>query len=352
MRASAVEAGDGPADAVPAASTRRQPSFWRSVVAVAATALLMLVVDYAVSSATIVALFSGSLPGIAITVVVGFLVLSGSVIAVCAAITGRRTIVGAVAVTALLTAVGAYGFATGILSPLPMQVDVLRHLAVCGMSAAALGVFLGPWPLRLLGAAAAAGLIALLLLTPTPAETATAERAQQRVDDLDAARSAFLASARFPLVTDLPGWSTVEVRATGSDAATWMRSDSGAVARVIVQWDVPNPDPHAPCNLIGGPGLDWDRGFEEFPSWCVRTGDQWARADGTAVYVLDAGTALWIIGLDGYDAERVGGTTAADAEDIALLIPSLHPMARTDVETHILPTYDGINSPEVRLPGF
>jgi hypothetical protein len=336
-------------EALPSRTTR---SYWRSLTVVALTIPAMLLVDYGVSYASVVAMVADSLPLLIVAIVVGFVLLAASIIALSKIFLGRLSILGAAVTTGFLAWAGAFGFLNGVLHPLALQEGVLLHVAVCGMSALSLGLFLGPWPLRIAGAISMVGLIAGLALTPTPMETAVIERESAEAERVQTVRSEWIDSGRFPLVTDLPGWSNVEVRATGTDAGTWVRSDTGAVAQIITQWDAPPPDPVGPCNFIGGPGLDWDRGVDQLPTWCIRSGNQWARADGSAIYSYDDGTATWMIALGGYEAERVGGSTAATAQDISALFPSLRTMSREEAEHYLLPTFDGMNSPEVRTPGL
>jgi hypothetical protein len=334
------------------ATTTPRTTTGRSLAVIGLTIPLMLLVDYAVSYATVVALFGGNPLFLVAAILIAFAVLATGIAVVSRVFTGRPRILGALVAAGVLACAGAFGLVNGILGPLALQTNALLHVAVCVLCALTLGLFLGPMPLRVAGAVSVVALIVVLALTPTAAETAADEYANAKADRLTEARASWIDSGKFPLVTDLPGWSNVEARATGTDASTWVRSDAGAVARVIIQWNAVAPDPLAPCNFIGGPGLEWDQGSDQLPSWCVRTGDQWARADGSAVYAFDAGTgtAMWIMAFGGYDAERVGGTTAATAEDIAALIPSLQPMSREDAERHLLPTFDGMDSPEVQLP--
>lgn len=339
-----VDGGRAPARAT-------HPS-WRSLAVIVGTTVVMLVMDYGVSYATVVALVSGSIALIIGAVVTGFVLLVLLVATLSKVLTGKPTILGAIAAAALLTWAGGFGVVSGVLRPLALQEDALLHVAVCAMAALSLGLFLGPWPLRIAGALSAIGLITLLALGPSPAESAAVERAEAAAEELDAARAQWLASGRFPLVTDLPGWSNVEVRATGSDAETWVRSEAGAVARIITQWDTPAPDALAPCNFIGGPALEWDRGHGQLPTWCINSGNRWERSDGSAVFVFDEGTTTWITAHGGYEAERVGGTEPASAQDIAALFGSLRTMSHEDAERYLLPTFDGINSPEVRAPGL
>ncbi|MGH3689588.1 MAG: hypothetical protein ACRDT7_05480 [Microbacterium sp.] len=329
-----------------------QTTAGRSLAVIGLTIPLMLLIDYAVSYATVVALFGG-LPFVLIAaILIAFAVLAAGIALLSKAVTGEPTILGAIVAAGVLMCAGAFGLLTGILGPMALQTDALLHVAVCALAALTLGLFLGPMPLRVAGGVSVVALVAVLALVPTPTETAAVDRANTETDRLAEVKASWIESGKFPLVTDLPGWSNVEVRATGTDAGTWVRSDTGSVARVIVQWNSVGPDPLAPCNFIGGPGLEWDRGSDQLPSWCVRTGDQWSRSDGSAVYTYDAGTGTttWIMAFGGYDAERVGGSTAATAEDIAALIPSLHPMSRDDAERYLLPTFDGIDSPEVQTP--
>lgn len=332
----------------PARSTR---SYWRSLAVIGLTVPVMLLIDYGVSYATVAALFSGSIALVIGTVVIGFMVLVALIVIVSRVFTGKLAVPGAAAVAILLTWAGAFGFLNGVLRPLALREDALLHVAVCGMAALALGLFLGPWPLRVTGALSAVGLITFLVLAPTPTETATIAHEKAEADEKVAARSEWFDSGRFPLVTDLPGWSNVEVRATGSDAETWVRNETGAVAHIITQWDTLPPDPLAPCNFISGPGLEWDRGFDQLPTWCLHSGNLWERSDGSAIFLFNAGTTTRITAHGGYAAERVGGSTAASANEISALFASLRTMSREDVEQYLLPTFDGINSPEVRIPG-
>jgi hypothetical protein len=247
-------------------TTARPTRFsWRPLAVIAGTVPVMLIVDYGVSYATVAALFSGSVALIVGAVLIGFVVLVSLVVALSKVLTGNFAILGAIAAATLLTWAGAFGFLSGILRPLALQEDVLLHVAVCGMAALTLGLFLGPWPLRIAGALSAAGLVTLLVVTPTPAETAAVEQEKSAAEELDAARSQWLNSGRFPLVTDLPGWSNVEVRATGSDAGTWVRSDAGAVAQIITQWDAPEPDPLAPATSSAALGLNGIEGTSNSP---------------------------------------------------------------------------------------
>lgn len=338
--------------AVAEPSTAPRTTTGRSLAVIGLTIPLMLLVDYAVSYATVVALFGASPLFLVAAILIAFAVLATGIAVLSKVFTGRPAVLGTLVAAGVLACAGAFGLVNGILGPLALQMNALLHVAVCVLCALTLGLFLGPMPLRVIGALSAAGLIAVLALTPTAAETAAVEHANAESDRLADGKASWIDSGKFPLVTDLPGWSNVETRATGTDASTWVRSDTGAVARVIIQWNAVGPDPLAPCNFIGGPGLEWDQGVDQLPSWCVRSGDQWSRSDGSAVYVFDAGTGttMWIMAFGGYDAERVGGSGAATAEDIAALIPSLQPMSRHDVERYLLPTFDGIDSPEVQLP--
>lgn len=341
-----------PSESTVVEAPARRTTVGRSLAVIALTIPLMLMVDYAVSYATVVALF-GAFPLVLVAaVLIAFVVLAAGIAVLSKVFTGRAAVLGALVTTGVLACAGAFGFVSGVLSPLVIQTNALLHVAVCALCALILGLFLGPMLLRVVGAVSVVGLVAVLALVPTPTETAAVEHASAEAARRDEVRSSWMESGKFPLVTDLAGWSNVEVRATGTDASTWVRSDTGSVARIIIQWGSVGPDPLAPCNFIGGPGLEWDHGFDQLPSWCVRSGDQWSRSDGSAVYTFDAGTGttMWIMAFGGYDAERVGGSTAASAEDIAALIPSLQPMSRDDAERYLLPTFDGIDSPEVQLP--
>lgn len=126
----------------------------------------MLVADYAVSSVFLFALFSASWPGLLFGVLILAVALAATIATISRALTGRPHVLGALTVTVMITAVGAYAVLTGSLVPMTTQQDWPLHLLVCTLAAGTLGLFLGPWPLRVVGAVSAMALFAAMSLLP------------------------------------------------------------------------------------------------------------------------------------------------------------------------------------------
>jgi hypothetical protein len=326
----------------------------RSLAVIAATALVLVVADYVVSSVTVFALVSGSLPALVIGVLLAACVLTIVLVAVSRVISGRLHVAGAVLVTLTLAVAGGYGFATGNLAPVGTQQNVSLHLLVCALAAGVFGLFLGPWPIRIGGGLAAAALVASLVLMPTAQERAATQYADEQHQAVLEQRDYFRQEGTSPVVTDLEHWSNARLRATGSDAMTWMISDDGAIADVLVTGHVDEAtmDPDAPCTWVQRQG-DYDIPAPgALPSWCVKTETGWARTDGTGISFVRDGTLIGLNTSDEYDIVRLGGTRAATPEEIAALAASLRPMTEAELEKWVLPTYAGLESPEVATDGL
>lgn len=337
------------AAAVPSPSGERVPAR-RNLGLIAAAAVVMLVADYAMSSLVMLGLYA--LPIMLIGVPVTAVLLAAALVALSAAMTGRRNVLGSVAVTLLLAGVGAYGIVSGALTPLTWLPGLPPHLLVCALCALALGVFTGPWPLRAVGAAAVLSVLAVISLAPTSAEVAEAQRAemeaQHRQEDIDS----FLEDGAHPVVTDHEGWSNPRIHPTGASAMTWVRSDAGAVATILVQASVDEPTNDDWCYAIMRPGESDGTTTDALPPWCVETDAGWARADGTGTVSYDDGRLIAVNAASQLDAEQAGGTWPATAEDIATLAGSLRPMTDGELEQHVLPVYDSGDTPVIDAPGL
>ena len=314
----------------------------------------MLVADLAVSSVFVFAVFAGSWPGLLIGVLVVSAGLAATIVTVSRVITGRRRVLGAVTVTVTLAAVGAYAVLNGILAPMTAQQDWSLHLLACTLAAGVLGLFLGPWPLRIIGAVAAAGLITVITVLPTSAERAATQYAESQIQEAQDRVERFRSDGTHPIVTELEGWSNARVRATGGDAMTWMVSDEGAVADVLVTGHVDENamDPIAPCTWISHPGDTEVPAPGALPSWCVKTETGWVRTDGTGFAVVRDSTLIALNPSDEFGVRDAGGTRAATAQEVAALATSLRPMTEAEVETWILPSYGREDSPAVLTPGL
>jgi hypothetical protein len=326
----------------------------RSLGLIIGTALAMLAADYAVSYGVVIALFGGGLVMFAVIPVVA-VALAAVIIGLSKALTGRMNIFGAIVVTLLLAYVGGYGLLNHVLSPAAVQNDLPLHLAICGLSALALGLFLRPWPLRILGVAAGVGVLVLITLLPVIQHIEQEqEYAQSQADVSEEKLEYFEAYGVIPLVTDLDGWSNPLVRATGGDAITWMRSDTGAVADVLVSGNVDEAtiDAHFGCTWIHRDGDSNTPAPDGSYEWCVHTGNQWARPDGTGVAFIRDGTLVTLNAGDDFDIRDTAGARSATAEEVAALFGSLRQMTAAEVDEHIVPVYDGVDTPVIQTPGL
>ncbi len=330
----------------------RSQNALRVVGVIAGTALAMFAADYLASYAIVLAMFGSVV--MLVVIPIAAVGLTAVIVGLSKALTGRLHIPGATAVTVLLGGVGAYGFLNGILDPLPLQTDVPLHLGICALAAVAFGLFLGPTPLRIIGALAAVAVIALISSQPTARDVAQEQYEQTQSDYRKENLEYFRAFGVIPLVTDLDGWSNALVRATGGDALTWMKSDTGAVADVLVSGNVDQATMDAlfGCTWIHREGDSNTQLPDGTYEWCVHTGTQWARPDGTGVAFIRDGTLVTLNAGDDFDIRDTDGQRPATPEEVAALFGSLRPMTTAEVEKNILPVYDGADTPVIETPGL
>lgn len=324
----------------------------QSLAVIGVAAVAMLAADAAVSPLVVIAMFGGLpfLIGIPVVAVMLMLSISGF----SRAVTGRWHVLGAVTATIALAGAGAYGLLTGVLEPLFTQPEWWPHVLVCFLSAGLLGLFLGPVVVRIVGAISAIALIATLVLLPTSADKAAEQHAQNQQQLADEQRDYFLAEGTHPVVTDLVGWANPLVRATGGDAMTWVVSDDGAVADILVTGHVNEATmyPMAPCTWIQRQGDFGTSVNGALPDWCVKTEAGWARADGTGASFVQDGNLIAVNIGDDFDIRDTGGTRPATPEEISALVSSLRPMTDAEIDKWVLPTYAGLDSPVVEAPGL
>ncbi|WP_345800426.1 hypothetical protein AAIB33_13225 [Microbacterium sp. AZCO] len=327
-----------------------RPSAGRSLAVIGITAALMLVADAVVSQLVVFAMFLGVTPLVGIPFVAVLLIVAIALVG--KKLTGKAPVAGAIVVTMLLSALGAYGFLNGILAPITLGGSPVHFLTVA-LSAVALGLFLGPLMLRLLGAAAAVSAVVLPAVQPT-----SADRARAQSEAAAAERDAenlhyFLTEGTFPVVTDLDGWRNARVRATGAAADTWLVSDAGAVATVYASGPVDGSAiGTAACGFLIRPGEADSPTPDAYPDWCVQTDEGWSRSDGTAVaYVIDDDFVVLDIA-DDVEVGELDGTRPASAADIEHLAGTLRPMTRAEVDEYLVDVYRAGDTPAVDTPGL
>ncbi|WP_116648709.1 hypothetical protein [Microbacterium sp. Gd 4-13] len=323
------------------------------MLSITAAAAAMLAADYAMSYAGVMALFGLPFALIALPIVAA--VLAAVVAWVSKAATGRWHVVGAIAVTVLLGTVVIYGFLVGILRPLVLQEDLPLHLAVCALCALTYGLFLGLWPLRILGGAAGVGLVILVSAIPTAAEESALQAAETSEQMASEQLDYYLTSGAYPFITELEGWQNTRVRPTGSEAATWLLSDDGAAAKVIANrlFEETGMDATFPCTMMSRGGDAGPATEGALPEWCVKTETGWERSDGLALAYIEDSRLVVIDTPEEYEAVFLEDSQRpANAQEIAAVAASLRPMTDAEIERWVLPVYDSVNTPEIETPGL
>jgi len=149
-----------------------RPRATRTVAVIVVAAVAMLIADYVGSYVGLVAMFAAPLA--LVVVPLSTVALAAAISGTARGATGHRHVFGPVVSSVLLTGVLIYGLFTGQVPLLPLESNIGLH-ALCAVT---LGLFLGPWPLRVLGVAAAVAVIALVSVQPTNRDIAANQTAE------------------------------------------------------------------------------------------------------------------------------------------------------------------------------
>ena len=313
---------------------------------VVATAVAMLLADLIASYVIVIVAFGQLLALVGIPVIA--VLLAAGISSIAKLITGGWHVAGAVIVTLLLAVLGGYGLLDGNLG---LQLSPAGlHLALIGLCALTFGLFLGPIPMRVLGALAMVGAIVLMALQPTSQQRAEAA-AQAAVEQRQAeALDAFLKQAAFPEVTDLTDWTNARIWAGVFQSTTWLVSSTGAV--VVVGIQAPGDQAkiaNGACYFIQRPGEE-PAGVDVYPDWCLRTDTGLARSDDTGFFFVQDDRFIIVNPGTDQDVQLLGTGHPATAEDIAALMPSLREMTRDEVDRVVVPIFQGDNTPPIDHP--
>ncbi|MET0734239.1 MAG: hypothetical protein ABWY55_01140 [Microbacterium sp.] len=333
----AEEVVPAPAPDGPASPVGTPARYLQALAVFVGATVAMLIADFAVSRLFVIAAFGGGpamLIGIPVVGVLLILVIAG----LMKAITGAYRMPAAITVAVLLGAFGAYGVLSGILDPLIWTGDetFALHVAICALTALALGLFLGPWPLRALGGGAVIAAIVILAVSPTGAEQIAQEAAESEAAQAAERLEYFRTDGTLPVLADLAGWRNARVHAAGSDAMTWVISDDGAVAQLYVAGHAdPAQVGTSPCMFISRPGDAGAASPDVLPDWCLRTATGWSRSDGTGLAFIEGDRLITVNAADEWNVTDAGGTKSATAEDVALLAAHTRTMTLAEAEEHL-----------------
>ncbi|WP_194384577.1 hypothetical protein [Microbacterium luteum] len=331
-------------------------STWHGLGVIVITFAAMVLADLTMSYVLVFAAFGAFLALLIVPVVLA--ILAAVMAAVAKAFTGRRRVPGAIVIAALhtgLCAAGFVGMVGGNLRSFTLGDDAVVHLAVAGLCALGFGLFLGPWPLRILGGAALLAVPILLSALPTDAERIAERAAEEAAQERAVEVERYIADGTPPFITELEGWENVSVRPTGSSAGTTLLSDDDASATVMVEriGSEGDMDPAYPCMRMSRGDGDSPAVDGELPEWCVKTDTGWERADGLAAAYME-GDHLVIVEAAAENSviATTEGWRSATPEEIAALSTTLRPMTDMEIEQWVLPVYDSVRTLDIDTPGL
>ena len=325
------------------APAREQPRPGRELLALGVAFVVLWAALYMAHFGVIVAAF-GAMWGLAVP----FVALGGAVAILsmmARSLTGGLRVGAGIlapfsAVAMLVAAIAHYGQVPMMWVP-ALGVDIVFPV-IAAAATLVWSAFLGPWTLRVLGACAGVGMIAIAasVFTPQPSP----------MDDLTRTPTAEEAFARYSqsvandLSTDAHGTTFAQVASNGSLIVT---ADGGVVK--ISRDSNPRTDDtdRYPCWYIASPNAgveepqagDPELTIADYSDSCVQDKDGWRRVDGLGYahrwdsgYVFVESTPQSQITGYGNDIVRAaGGTHPADAEDVAAVLAALRPLTDDEV---------------------
>ncbi len=269
------------------------------------------------------------LVGIVIVMVLVVVVLA----TIIKAATGRRRVGAAIAVT--LFAGVAQAVALAHFGQIPMMwvqpgLDLV-YPVIAVFGALALGLFLGPWRVRVAGAVAALSIV-VVAVSVFKSEPVGFDPSNGSSPKEELARFTMLNSGT--LVADAPGFEVVRVRRSGAYTA-WEKTPGGGV--VQISYDVRPPDEDVasvyPCWTLryGQMGLKSTDAIEDFADWCVPDDEGWARTDGTGFTRLRDGEYVTVKSADDVNVRFAGAPRTANPADVALALATLRPITEDEM---------------------
>ena len=285
-----------------------------------------------VGMTALMAVLFGALVGL-----VGIVIVMAVVVAVLATIikaaTGRRRVGAAIAVT--LFAGVAQAAALAHFGQIPMMwvspgLDVVYPM-VALFGALTLGLFLGPWWVRVAGAVAVVSLVVVAVpaLRPEPSgiDPNAVRSPEEQLADFSALNSK-------TLVSDAPGFEVVSVQPNDGYTA-WVRTPGGGVVEISYLAELwgDQGDPSYQCWTLvdSNSGLDATDPVEDFAPWCVADGEGWARSDGLGLTQIRDGGMVYVHSSESFDLFLARGSRRATAEEVALVSATLRPITQEEL---------------------
>jgi len=252
-------------------------------------------------------------------------------------VTGSRRIVGPIVATVVTALVGGLAVLTGELTPMIGEpATPAAHLLICAGGALVLGVFLGPWPFRVIGGMAAVSLVAYAGLIAPPLPEDTRQSASGNRDEIEASFESFLDDGTRPLITDDPEWEVAFLDASGGPATSVIVSPVGGATTVVVDntplsgtWDA---DAFACWQLTDRFSIpDTETNYEDWSDVCTITLDGWEASDATAFGWVENGTLIFTVATGPNEFTAVPEAMPASVAEMSELRGMLRPMTKDEM---------------------
>jgi hypothetical protein len=305
---------------------------WRNFAAFALSALILAVALHFALWGAVIGMFGGLL---ALAILLVTVVLATALISVTlSGFTGRRNLPAAI--TATLVAHGAlgiaiFGFGTVPVIWVPPGFDLI-YVLIAVPCTLMLGLFLGGWRTRVIGACGALilaiGSVWILLPEPEPAGLSQAEL--QR----DANFEGYIGGGLFPMVADVPGGRIAAVLPNaGPDQTLNLTADGGVIEVTVDRGPIVSNPAVNPCWYLSDGTVEVTETdtLEDYASWCVRDQDEWRLVDGTGYARMDGGTLIAVKAALDQHVDVAGGNRPASASEVQVAWDTLRLMTEAEV---------------------
>lgn len=135
----------------------------------------------------------------------------------------------------------------------------------------------------------------------------------------------FLATGPYPLVTDIAGWRTTRVTASGGPTESWIVTDAGGVVLVEAGASLTGQFAAYPCWRLVDPYSTPDTSltFADYADRCVPEGAGWRALDGSGVAFVRDESLVIVRATSPADAGWPGASRPASAAEIERIVPRL-----------------------------
>lgn len=307
----------------------------RTVAAIALAFIVFLLADLASTYLLIAAAFGS--PAMLWGIVVVAAVTATFLIFAVTILAGSRRIVGPIVATVVTAITGGLALVMGELTPmLGEPATPAAHFLICAGGALVLGLFLGPWPFRVIGGIAAISVVVYGGLIAPPLPQDNRQPATGNRQEIEANFEYFLDNGTRPLVPDDSDWEVAYLDASGGPATSVIVSPGGRATTVVVDntqlsgtWDA---DAFACWQLTDRyTSPDTEITFADWSDVCVKTADGWEALDGSGFGWDDGGALILVMATRPNEFDAVAGVGPARMDEMRELRGKLRPMTKDEM---------------------